>query len=426
MFKKIFLVSICALTAIAFAAKKKEPASPLEIWVNSSADAKYYQNMVEVYKKVDPTFNANVRHYGFAELPDKLGMAMKTGINAPDIVQTDEMFFSAFLGDQVPYLDLTEKAKKSGIYNNILPQRLSIFTYQNKLYGIPQSLSNVVLYYRADLFKELKISPSDIDTWEKFVATGKRIRGEQRALLALDWSYWEILARQRGAELFDADGKTRFNEPLVKETLEFITMLQREKIGEKPDRGSIFEPTFFSGDVKNNEVLTIIGAEWYGLDMLHSFSPENAQGKWRAMPLPVWTDEKSNKRRTSTFSGQGLLIYRGTKQPDRAWKFIEYTMKDIDANAERFAQRNCLTAYMPAWSDSRFSKPDSLFGGQNFGNLMIELANESPTPIQAPGRALVLNLFREKYWGQIMGQGMTVSTMIEELSKEAAAGPGHP
>jgi ABC-type glycerol-3-phosphate transport system substrate-binding protein len=125
-----------------------------------------------------------VHHFGCAELPDKLGIAMKTGINAPDIVQTDEMFFSVFLGPQIPFVDLTKKAKESGLTHALLPQRQAIFTYKNKLYGIPQSLSNVVLYYREDLFKQDGINPKDIDTWDKFYQVGKKIRKQQRSLLA--------------------------------------------------------------------------------------------------------------------------------------------------------------------------------------------------------------------------------------------------
>lgn len=396
----------------------------MEIWVNSSADAKYYQHMVKEYQKTNPKFKANVRHFGFAELPDKLGIAMKTGINAPDIVQTDEMFFSVFLGPQIPFVDLTKKAKASGLTQSILPQRQAIFTYKNKLYGIPQSLSAVVMYYREDLFKTEGIKPQDLDTWDKFYEVGKKIRKQQRSLLALDWSYWEILARQRGVEIVHPDGKPNFKDSTVVSTLEWLQNLAKERIGEQPDRGSIFEPTFFTGDVANNEIMTIIGAEWYGLDMLNNFTPPEVKGKWKAMPLPAWTDAKSNKRRTSSFSGQGLLIYKGSKQVDNSWKFIEFTQKNIEANVSRFTDRNCITAYTPAWADNRFNMPDSIFGGQNFGGLILELAQELPTPIQAPGRAILINLLREKYWNGYMNGEYTATQLLDLLEKDAAQGFG--
>jgi hypothetical protein len=204
--------------------------------------------------------------------------------------------------------------------------------------------------------------------------------------------------------------------------LEWLQKLSSERIGEHPDRGSIFEPTFFSGDVANNEVMTIIGAEWYGMDMISNFTPPEIKGKWRAMPLPAWTDSKSNKRRTSSFSGQGLLIYKGSKQVDLSWKFIEYTMKNVEANVSRYTGRNCITAFTPAWADNRFGLPDSVFGGQNFGSLILELAQESPTPLQAPGRAILINLLREKYWLSLMNGEHTATQLLELLAKDAKQG----
>ena len=71
--------------------------------------------MVQQYKKIDKDFNAEISAFGFMELPDKLGVAMKTGKGAPDVVQMDEVTYSMFLRGQPPFLDLTDKIKKSGL-----------------------------------------------------------------------------------------------------------------------------------------------------------------------------------------------------------------------------------------------------------------------------------------------------------------------
>ena len=126
-------------------------SKPLEIWVNSFTDQKYYKNMISLYqKKVDKKFTANVKSFGFMEMPDKLAVAIKSGINTPDIVQMDEMFFSMYLAHEVPFLDLTSRIKKAKLDQNILPQRMGLFAYKGKTYGLPQSVfgSNVVLSQR--------------------------------------------------------------------------------------------------------------------------------------------------------------------------------------------------------------------------------------------------------------------------------------
>jgi ABC-type glycerol-3-phosphate transport system substrate-binding protein len=154
--------------------------------------------------------------------------------------------------------------------------------------------------------------------------------------------------------------------------------------GLQPDRGTIFEPSFFSGDVAHDETMAILGADWYGLDMIQGLAP-GTKGKWRAMPLPAWGDPDS--RRTSVFAGEGLLVYRDSKRADEAWEFIRFVMEDLDANVERYLQGNCFTAYRPAWSDPRLAAPEPFFGGQSLARLIAGL-RERPGRARSPAAEL--------------------------------------
>ena len=136
-------------------------AKPLDIWISSFQDQLYYEGMVKLYKQeVDKEFEAKVQSFGFREMPEKLAVAIKTGINPPDVVQLDEVLFGAFLGGDVPFADLGERIKKAKLDKDIAKSRQSLFAYKGKTYGIPQSLSAMVLYYRTDLFKEIGIDLS--------------------------------------------------------------------------------------------------------------------------------------------------------------------------------------------------------------------------------------------------------------------------
>lgn len=418
-FPSTSLVSSLALSVCVLAHGAEAAAKPVEFWVNSQSDEKYYNSMIEAYKaKVDPAFEANVRSYGFTEMPDKLAIAIKTGINPPDIVQLDEIYFSLYLRGTIPFTDITDRVKKSGLDQGILPQRMGLFTWKDKIYGLPQSVSNVVLYYREDVFKELGITPKSIDTWPKLEAAAKKLRSEARSMLALDWSYFEILMRQRGYELFDKDGKPLPDSAVAVETLKKLVAWKTEGIGILPDRGSIFEAEFFNSYVSGNGILAVIGADWYGLDMIQGFAPKLA-GKWKAMPLPVWTDSLSKGRNpTSSFSGQGLVIFKKSKQVDRSWKFIEWVMKDVDANVERYLQGNCFTPYRPAWADLRFNRTDAYFGNQSLANLLIELAPRVPNVVQSPYRAEFVQLFREKYWSSMMVGATPADSIFHMLKTE--------
>lgn len=392
-------VTLAAVVFSAAAAFTK----PLQFWVYSQKDAQYYSDMVALYnKKTGAKFEAEFKAYGYAEMPDKLALAVKSGINMPDIVQFDEIFFSLYLKDEVPFLDLTDRIAKGPLKSGMLPQRFGVFSWKNRIYGVPQSTSTVVLWYREDLFREAGISPNDLRTWEGFEQAAQKIRTGSRHMLAMDWSYLPMLVRQRGYDLYNKDGVPLADSAVIVETWNRLAGWIRDGVSFMPGQGGIFSPQFFSTSVAANGVMSIIGPDWYGLDILQNMDPER-KGRWRAMPLPVWTDSKSKGRRnTSMFSGQGLVIFKKSKQTEAAWKFVEWVMSDMDANAERYLQGNAFTPFRPAWTDLRYAHPEPYFGNQILTELLMELAPKSPPGMQSPAHALIVNFLREQYYNSTM------------------------
>jgi len=413
------LITLVAFVAMAVAGTAHAQPKPLQVWVSSENDAGYYRKMAELYRtKKKPGFAAEVHAFGYTEMPDKLAVAIKTGLNPPDVVQLDEIFFSLYLRGEVPFVDLTSRIKAAGLDAKILKQRQALFAFGGKTYGLPQSVSAIVLYYREDLFAKAGLAPSDVDTWDKLLAAGKKAKASGPSLLSLDWSYFEILLRQRGHDLFDEKGTPVLDAKPAVETLEWLVRMSKEGTGLNPDRGTIFEPAFFAGDVAHNETMAILGADWYGLDMIQGLAPDT-KGKWRAVPLPAWSDPGSrSKRRTSVFAGEGLLVYRDSKRTDEGWDFIRFVMEDMDANVERYLQGNCFTAYMPAWSDARLKKPEPFFGGQSLAGLIAELAPQVPEERASPYKAELVNLWREKYWSDVIRGAIPPAQALQEIQKE--------
>jgi ABC-type glycerol-3-phosphate transport system substrate-binding protein len=400
--KKIALLRILPLLAVAFVPALAQ--KPLQIWVYSQSEAQYYKNMVDLYNKSTKAgLKAEFQAYGYEEMPDKFALAVKSGINAPDIVQFDEIFFSLYLKGEVPFLDMTDRIAKGPLKAGILPQRQAVFSWKGRVYGIPQSTSSVLLWYREDLFKAAGITPNDIRTWDGFEDAAKKIKSDGRHMLALDWSYLPILVRQRGYNLFGKNGEPLKDSAVIADTWDRIIRWNRDGVGFMPGQGGIFSPRFFSTSVAANDVLTIIGPEWYGLDLLQNFA-EDRKGKWRAMPLPVWTDPVSRGRRnTAAFSGQGLVILKKSPQAEAAWKFVEWVMSDVDANVERYLQGNCFTPYQPAWTDLRLARPEPFFGGQVLTQVLMDVSPKLPPGAQSPANALIINFLREQYFSASMG-----------------------
>ena len=260
----------------------------LSLWISSFQDQIYYEKMAELFAKRNKNFELEVKAYGFREMPDKLGVALRSGSGIPDMVQLDETFFGVFLNGPSPFLDLTELAEKSNLDKTLHPRRLEVFTYKNKLLGLPQSLSAMVMYYRKDLFKEFKIKPEELKTWKDVARVGQELQDSQgQRFLALDGTLFDVLLRQRGTDLFDKKGNFLPNEKVAVQILKEFAEMSQAQVAVMPDRGSIFDPVFFSGDLETGEVLCVAGADWYGLDLFQQFAP-GMEGLWGMMPMPTW------------------------------------------------------------------------------------------------------------------------------------------
>ncbi|MEM9159519.1 MAG: extracellular solute-binding protein [Verrucomicrobiota bacterium] len=399
-------------------------AEPVSIWISSQQDKLYYDDMVKLYQEqVDADFEAEVQAFGFREMPDKLAVAFRTGVNAPDIVQLDEVFFGMYLQEDTPFVDLTDRVEKAGFKNDFMPQRLKLFSHQEKILGLPQSLSAMVIYYRRDLFEEYGLVPTMFSTWEGMMHYGGQLAEQGQAFLAMDPSYFGIFLRQRGGKLFDEDGNFLPDMELAADTLEKMTELTASGVGLMPDRASIFDPVFFGGDVENNEIMAIMGADWYGLDMIQQFSSHMA-GQWGIMPLPIWEGDEA-ARRTSTFAGQGLVIYKGSKQVDRSWEFMKWVMTDREANARRFLRGNSFPAYKPSFEDPRLMEASAFFGGDSMGRLLTNLAYEVPEVAMNAKRPMAVFMMREGMLnGALMGE-QTAEEALQALkgALENAGGP---
>ena len=177
----------------------------------------------------------------------------------------------------------------------------------------------MILYYRKDLFEEFGLKPEELTTWTDVAKAGDRLQEKHgQRLMALDGTLFDVLLRQRGTDLFGKNGELLPDFETAVDIMEKFSQMASKQICVMPDRGTIFDPVFFSGDLETGEVLCVPGADWYGLDLFQQFAPD-MKGKWGMLPLPTWKDEQGKLGpRTATFAGQGLMICQGSPKQDAA------------------------------------------------------------------------------------------------------------
>ncbi len=152
----------------------------------------------------------------------KLLAAIAAGSGAPDIafLAYDDMAKfttrdGAGLRDLRPYMATTGQKLSDWIK---WPMDL-VTTTSSKVVGLPVDIGAAGTFYRRDVFEAAKLpsQPAEvfglISTWDKFIATGKKITATGRYMLQ-DASVVFDIVRQQGAQgYFDASGNPAVNNP---------------------------------------------------------------------------------------------------------------------------------------------------------------------------------------------------------------------
>ncbi|HEV2581398.1 MAG TPA: extracellular solute-binding protein [Ktedonobacteraceae bacterium] len=168
-----------------------------------------WKNLAYEYMQSHPNVQINITVIGNDPFKTKLNTAMQAG-TPPDIFQSWgggvlQQYAAAGL-----LKDITPDLQTGGWIDTFSPAALSLYSYQNKYYGVPWDIGAVGFWYNKDLFAKAGITQLPV-TWADFVNVIKRLKAAGIAPIALgekdEWPgafYWEYFAVRLG-------GKTAFD-----------------------------------------------------------------------------------------------------------------------------------------------------------------------------------------------------------------------
>jgi len=162
----------------------------------------------------------NVDWLAGADKTAKESAAMSTGKSPYDIVQTFDGPFveyasKGWLYDMTP---LVNKYKAEYKLDDIPQELWAANSYDGKIYGFPLIQNMQILYYRKDLFDELKLTPPT--TFDELIEVSKKIQDSKKVpyAYAAVWKKGNDLSTEfsnwlyaYNGEWFDKDGKPTFN-----------------------------------------------------------------------------------------------------------------------------------------------------------------------------------------------------------------------
>ncbi len=288
---------------------------------NGGVRTDVWKEIIADFEKANPDIDVEYVGVASKEVQSKYDTAIQGGA-LPDVGGVGAAMLAG-IAAQNALEPLDERIEKSSLFGKLNPgmvESVKAAGGQDKLFTVPTSASNGVLYYRTDLFKTAGLQ--EPSTWSAFYAAAEKltakdknqfgytIRGGAGSIAqALDAMYG-----QSGIQTFWEGDKTTVNDPKNVAALEKYAAL--------------FKKTTPAADVNND--FTKMVAQWdsgqigmlnHNLGSYQDHVKALGTEKFRGIPNPTLDD---GTRVMVSNPVDGLGLFSSSKNKAAAWKFIEF------------------------------------------------------------------------------------------------------
>jgi len=300
----------------------------------------------------------------------KLSNAARAG-NAPDVVTLEYPQVPGFAIDGVAR-DLTDLVSGT-LRRKLLPQALTLTTFEKRVFSIPLDIEPMVMHYRTDLFDRYGLQVAR--TWDEYAeqaATVHRKAPDRRLVLfpTDGMTQFAAYAWQAGAQWFDTS-RGAWNVSLADTPSRRVAEYWQRLI----DRDDVFvnasESRQHDAQIGNGLVLTRLTGAWDGGAQMNA-RPEQ-KGQWRIAPLPQWDTGSPS---VGTHGGSTFAVTKDSRHPEAAMEFIEWQVSHPDALRARLSSGSSsqypAAPALVAVGSKAFDR--SYYGGQDIYDLFAKEA----------------------------------------------------
>ena len=216
-------------------------------------------------------------------------------------------------------------ARQNGYYSALYTDQADgkEYYYKESVYGLPETQSFSMLFYRADIFLELGIEAPT--TWQEFLAIVPVLQNNKMEVaFPTSGGGLNLFLYQMGGELYADDGREiAIDSNLGLEAFEYLCQFfEQYRFPIAYD----FSNRFRSGEIP-------IGIMDYGTYTQLSVYATEIKGLWQFVPLPAYTiyddDGKEVYRNNDSVSGVSAMIMVKNDERDEAktkaaWEFMKW------------------------------------------------------------------------------------------------------
>ncbi|PRX29505.1 L-arabinose-binding protein [Orenia metallireducens] len=358
-----------------------DSAVELEMWTFVNAHADYYKKKAKEFNDLHPEFDFKLKTqtYPYDQMHDKLNIALQTGIGGPDISDIEIGKFPGIVANNKEGLvDLTSTVDK--YRDEIVEARVTPYSSNGRVYGIPTHLGTGVMYYNKELFEKAGVSPESIKTWEDFIKVGKKLTKDTNGdgkidqwmtgVPTSDFMTFNVMSNQLGSNVFDKDENIILNRPENVKVLKYMQdLVHKYKIANPIP---LYDDQNVYRDLNDGKYAAVLAMpQWYMIRFTE-FMPD-LEGKVLVRGLPSWGNEGT---RSSTGGGTGTAIMATTEHQEIAKEFLEYAKLTKEAGVEMWTELGFDPIRKDAYDNPKLYEPIPFFNNEKVMETISELQSE--------------------------------------------------
>ncbi|MEF2072660.1 ABC transporter substrate-binding protein [Consotaella aegiceratis] len=417
--KTIIFGACLASTAfvVAPATAQDKPSGEITVWGwNIAAEA--LEHIVPAFNEQYPDVKVTVQNMGHADLHDRaLAGCAAGGVDLPDVVLVEnseaELYWQRF---PECFSDMGELGYDD--YKDKFPAfKQTELNYDGTAYAMPWDTGPVMVFYRRDLYEQAGIDPAAIETWDDFIAAGKKLDEATDGKVKMaaiekggndDW--FRMLAIQNDCFYYGDDGETvTVNQPGCVEALETVKKIWDAGILATGGWDQTIQ--FFKADA----IASVVSGGWYE-GTVRSSAPDQ-EGKWGVYNMPAF---KEGGQRLSNSGGSSLAIPASSDNLDAAWAYVTFALGTPEGQIGMMKYRGLPVSLLPALDDPFIHEPQPYWGGQKVWEDMLSDIKDIPvyrsTPYYWDGRSVMIVAMNDYLDGKYDSAQAALDAVAEQIS----------
>lgn len=366
---KSFLLSFTTDYSSIGASTDSNSKKTLTVWVQTGRD----QGQI-VRELVDESFakqnNATVK---IQVVSSGLLQSVLAGIS-PDVVTDCAETLPLEYALRNATMDLTQFEDFEEVFSRFSDASIKPAKFRNKVYGMPQTFSYLMMFYRTDIFAEYGYTLPT--TWQELC---EMIPALQRNGMEVGMPHgldmYTTFLYQNGGKLYKGDGVATNLSDYTSIT-SFANMTEFFTLYDCPVTYN-FANRFRSGEIP------IALAAYTEYNQLTAFAPE-IKGMWKMVPIPGTMDENGNINNVSVGNSSFCVIMNSSKNKDLAWEFLKWFMSTDVQGSYAVQMESILGTCAKVASANTEALSNMTWSSSEYKELFKQMENVDNVP-QVPG-----------------------------------------